>query len=235
MFVSKLMRTRTGQCHSLPLFFLCVAEQLNAKAWLSLSPNHSFIQYFDEEGHRYNFEPTNGNLVTQTWLMQSTYINSTALKNKTYLDTLSSRKLYAQCLSDLLMGHLMKIGYNQFSDHLANQILVIDPANVTALMTQANYYYYIFRDELKAAGNPPESNYPAYPRLDGAFKRMQEARQKVEQTGFQEMPEEAYQKWLKSLELEKQQQQHKAEQQRLQQQIKQLKNIKSTIINQPKG
>lgn len=234
MFVSKLLRTKTGQCHSLPLFFLCVAEQLNARAWLSLSPNHSFIQYFDEKGKRYNFEPTNGNLVTQTWLMQSTYVNATALKNKTYLDTLSSRKLYAQCLSDLLLGYLMKLGYDQYSRQLTGQILAIDSSNITALMTQANYYTFIFRDEAQKAGNPPQSNFADFPRVQVAFKRMQEAVQKVQKTGFQQMPEKEYQKWLKSLELEKQKQQNKIEQQRLQQEIKKLKNIKSVIINQPK-
>lgn len=233
MFVSKLLQTRTGQCHSLPLFYLCVAEQLNTKAYLSLSPNHSFVQHFDEKGNRYNFETTNGNLVSQAWLAKSTYVNSTALKNGTYLDTLSSNKLYAQCVSDLLLGYLMKIGYNQFSDRITKQILAIDSTNITALMTQANYYYYIFRDELQAAGNPPENNYPDYPRLNAAFGRLREARQKIQQTGFQEMPQEVYQQWLKSLELEKQKQQNRIEQEKLAQEIKRLKKIKSTFINKP--
>lgn len=234
MFVSKLLETGSGQCHSLPLFFLCVAEQLNAKAYLSLSPNHSFIQYFDKKGNRYNFETTNGNLVTQTWLMQSTYINATALKKGTYLDTLSGRKLYAQCLADLMLGYIQKIGYDQFSDQIANKILSIDSTNIAALMTQANYYYFIFRDKLRAMGNPPQDAYPSHPQLLAAYKMMQAAQQKVEQTGFQEMPEEAYQRWLKSLEQEKQKQQYKLEQERLQQEIRKLKKIKSTFINKPK-
>lgn len=82
MFVTKLLRTKSGQCHSLPLLFLCIAEQLNTKAWLSLSPNHSFIQYFDRMGSRFNFETTNGNMVSQAWLTQSTYTTATALKIK---------------------------------------------------------------------------------------------------------------------------------------------------------
>lgn len=63
MFVTKLLGTGKGQCHSMPLLYLAIAEQLGAKAYLSLSPEHSFIQYFDERGYRYNFETTNGNLV----------------------------------------------------------------------------------------------------------------------------------------------------------------------------
>ena len=85
MFVTKLLQTNSGQCHSLPLLYLCIAEQLHAKAYLSLAPNHSFIQYFDSKGERKNFETTNGNLVNIIWLMQSNAISSIALKNKTYL------------------------------------------------------------------------------------------------------------------------------------------------------
>ncbi len=234
MFVSKLLHTRTGQCHSLPLFFLCVAEQLNTKAYLSLSPNHSFIQYFDEDGHRYNFECTNGNLVTQTWLMQSTYINATALKNGTYLDTLSSKQLYAQCLADLLLGYIHKLGYDGFSNQVTKQILSIDSNNIAALMTRANHYQLIFQDKLQAAGNPPQDAYPSYPQLFTAYNSMMMAQQKVEQTGFQEMPEEAYLRWLKSVEPENQQRQNKAEQERLRQKMNKLKNIKPTFINKPK-
>ncbi len=139
MFVTKLLITGKGQCHSMPLLYLALAEKLSAKAYLSLSPQHSFIQCFNENGYRYNFETTNGNFVNQTWLMQSSYINATALKNKTYLDTLSNRELYAQLLSDLLQNYSSKVGYDEFSEQLTNHILAINPKNLVAIMMQANY------------------------------------------------------------------------------------------------
>lgn len=229
MFVSKVLQTGTGQCHSLPLFFLCVSEQLNAKAYLSIAPNHSFVQYFDEQGNRYNFECTNGNLVTQTWLMQSTYINTTALKNRTYLDTLSSKELYAACLSDLLLGYLMKVGYDGFSDQVTKKILEYAPSNITALMTRANYFGYIFLDQLSAVGNPPKDRLTDYPKAYAAYEDMLEAQSKVTETGFQEMPEDAYQSWLQSVKQEKERQQNKQEQLRLQREIIRLKNMKNNI------
>lgn len=231
MFVSKVLQTGTGQCHSFPLLFLCVAEQLNAKAYLSLAPNHSFVQYFDEQGNRYNFECTNGSLVTQTWLMQSTYINTTALKNRTYLDTLCSRELYAACLSDLLLGYIMKVGYDGFSDEITEKILEFAPSNITALMTRANYFVYVFRDQLSAAGNPPKDRLANYPKAYAAYKDMLEAQSKVIETGFQEMPEDAYQRWLQTVEQEKERRQNKQERQRLQREITRLKNMKNNIIN----
>lgn len=234
MFVTKLLQTGSGQCHSLPLLFLCVAEQLKTKAYLSLSPNHSFIQYFDQQGKRYNFETTNGNLVSQAWLMQSTYVNATAFKNGTYLDTLSNRKLYTHCLSDMLLGYLVKIGYDNVSHQITEKILTIDSTNIAALMTKANLSTFIFYDLMQASGNPPQNEYAKYPRLNSAYKALQRNRQKVEQTGFQEMPIEAYKQWLRSLELEKQKEQNRLEEERLKSEIEKLKKIKVIFKNSPK-
>src|SRR5690606_22632601 len=43
MFVSKLLETGKGQCNSLPRLYLILAEEIGAEAFLSLSPNHSYI------------------------------------------------------------------------------------------------------------------------------------------------------------------------------------------------
>jgi len=236
MFVTKLLHTGAGQCHSLPLFYLCIAEQLNAKAYLSLSPNHSLIQYLDNRGNRYNFETTNGNLVSQTWLVGSNFVTSEALKNKTYLDTLSSRRLYAQCLGDLLLSYLTKAGhYDGFSNVIMNKLLSIDSTNITALMERANLCYLIYQKELEAARNPPKSEYGRYPNLNSAYKQYEASQQKVDQTGFQSMPKEAYQAWLKSLGDQKQLQQNQAEQQRMEREIKRLRSRPSKLINNSKG
>jgi hypothetical protein len=236
MFVTKLLQTGAGQCHSLPLFYLCIAEQLHAKAYLSLSPNHSFIQYLDNRGNRYNFETTNGNLVSQTWLVGSNFVTSEALKNKTYLDTLSHRKLYAQCLGDFLLSYLMKAGhYDGFSNGIMKKILSIDSTNITALMERANFCYLVYQKELNAAGSPPNSEYARYPNLYSAYYQYVASQQKVDQTGFQSMPKEAYQAWLKSLDDQKQLQQNQAEQQRMEREIKRLKSRPSKLINNLRG
>lgn len=43
--VSKLLAQNTGQCHSLPLLYLILAEELGVKAHLCFSPNHSILNY----------------------------------------------------------------------------------------------------------------------------------------------------------------------------------------------
>ncbi len=204
MFVSKILQTNSGQCHSLPLLYLCIAEQLHAKAYLSLAPNHSFIQYFDSKGMLRSFETTNGHLVSISWLMQSDAISSVAYKNKTYLDTLSQRKLFAECLADLQMAYIMKNGYDNFSQFLSQKILAIDSININALMCEANDAVYRFDDILTAIGNPPKEELNRYPQLLEAYNNMVAAQQKVNQTGYQDMPKEQYIRWLKSIDREKQ-------------------------------
>lgn len=235
MFVTKLLATGKGQCHSLPLLYLCVAEQLGGKAYLSLSPAHSFIQYFDERGYRYNFETTNGNLVTQTWLMQSSYINATALKNKTYLDTLSGRNLYAQLLSDLLQTYIDKLGNDHNSQQITNRILAVNPNNIAALMAQANYNTIIARQEMKQAGEMPKEQIQNYLKTNTAYQQMLQNYDRIEKTGFQDMPEEAYKAWLKTIEQEKKKEANKQMQQRQKTEIEILKKLKPKIIYAPKG
>jgi hypothetical protein len=64
MFTIKMLSTGKGQCHSMPLNYLMIAEQLGAKAYLSLAPQHSFIQFADNNNNMMSFETTNGNLVS---------------------------------------------------------------------------------------------------------------------------------------------------------------------------
>jgi hypothetical protein len=225
VFLTKLLASGSGQCHSLPLFYLCLMEQLGGKAYLSLSPNHSFIQYFDDRGHRYNFETTNGNLVTNAWLMQSTYVNATALKNGTYLDTLSKRQLFAQIASDLLLNYIMTFGYDEFSDQLTDGVLMFDHKNLTALMTKANLLTFTFQEKAKKAGNPPVKDLDRFPELKALHGQMQQLYREIAATGYQQMPEKVYKEWLKSVELEKKKQENVIERERMTEEIKRQKAV----------
>ncbi len=203
LFASKLLGTGSGQCHSLPLVYLMIAEQLGAKAWLSLAPSHSFIQFMDNRGRLLDFETTNGNIVSASWVAGSGYINGKALRNKTYLDTLSQRQLYARCLSDLLLGYLNKFEFDDLAQEIRNAILRIDPSNITVLLVDANLKQSIALQEINAAGKPKPADLPKYPKAFKAYEQMRDAINRVNDVGYQDMPSDAYQEWLKSIEIEK--------------------------------
>ncbi|TXJ24894.1 MAG: hypothetical protein E6Q24_15210 [Chitinophagaceae bacterium] len=230
MFVTKMLITGKGQCHSMPLTYLMIAEQLGAKAWLSLAPEHSFIRFLDTKGNLLNFETTSGGLVSTNWLHQSGYINAAALKNRVYLDTLSQKDLYAQCLGDLLQGYLKKFDYDDFAEAMRQRMLQLNPQNLTALMIEANIKRVIAWNQILAAGKPSERDLPNYPAAYQAYLAMQAAYDKVDGMGFQEMPPEAYQKWLKSIEQEKKKQETLEIQRRLQREIEYMKKHKPQVI-----
>ncbi|MBT2415960.1 hypothetical protein J7I94_36470, partial [Streptomyces sp. ISL-12] len=56
MFVSKLLKTGSGQCHSMPQYYLMLAEAMGTEAYLALAPNHSYIRFIDDEGKLRNIE-----------------------------------------------------------------------------------------------------------------------------------------------------------------------------------
>ena len=230
MFTTKMLSSGKGQCHSMPLTYLMIAEQLGAKANLSLAPQHSFIQFTDNNNNLMNFETTNGNLVSPNWLQQSGFINANALKSKTYLDTLNQRQLYAQCLSDLLLGYMDKFGYDDFVEQMRQRILQVNPNNTTANVIDANIKTQIALQKINAAGRPKEADLPKFPEVYQAYLAMQAAYDKVDGLGYQDMPKEAYQKWLKSIDQAKKKQENKEVQERLRREIEYLKKLKPIML-----
>lgn len=200
MFVSKVLQTNSGQCHSLPLLYLLIAKELKAKAWMSYSPNHTFIKFM-VNGRLQNYETTNRYIVSDALIMQSGFIRAEALANKVYLDTLSEKNLIAHCLMDLALGYQYKYGYNEFSLKCADLALKHHPQNITALMTKTNYYG-ILLDYLAQQSREkrlPRVDLEQIPEAYAIYQKMVQAQKDLDEIGFAEMPDEAYQSWLKSI------------------------------------
>ncbi len=94
MFVSKLLKTGSGQCHSMPQYYLMLAEAMGTEAFLALAPNHSYIRFIDDEGKLRNIELTNGMFSTNTFLLESGYIKSEALQIKSIWKTLPKKNCW---------------------------------------------------------------------------------------------------------------------------------------------
>jgi len=60
MFVSKLLMTKSGQCHSLPLLYLILCEETGTSANLAFSPSHTYAKFKDKSGNWHNVELTSG-------------------------------------------------------------------------------------------------------------------------------------------------------------------------------
>ncbi|PHR46497.1 MAG: hypothetical protein COA32_10150 [Fluviicola sp.] len=208
MFVTKLLHTGKGQCHSMPLLYLILAEEINAKAWLSLAPEHSFVIFSD--GRTFlNFETTNGYPVTENWMMESGYINSMAIKNKIYLDTLGQNALISTLLADLAMGYIDKFGYDDFVVTMTDQLLQMYPKSIQGQILKADLLAIETKRRLQKAGDPPIEEINKYPEANQAYNALLEQYNFIDMLGYKYMPKEVYASWLASLDDEKHQQEKK--------------------------
>lgn len=220
MFVTKLLNTGKGQCHSMPLLYLILAEEINAKAWLSLAPEHSFV-IFNDGRTFFNFETTNGNPVTEAWMMESGYINSMAIKNKIYLDTLGQNALISTLLADLAMGYIDKFGYDDFVVTMTDQLLQMNPKSIQGQILKADLLAMETKRRLQKAGDPPIENINQFPEANQAYNALLEQYDFIDMLGYKYMPKEVYASWLASLNDEKHQQEKK--------------KLKTTIIRSAKA
>jgi len=225
MFVSKLMRDGSGQCHSLPLLYLMIAQEIGADASLAFAPNHSYIKFKNARGNWQSLELTVGGLSSENFIVQSGFVKSEAIRNKIYLDAISDRQLIAQSINDLVSGYIRKYGYDDsnFIKAAFKAVYEVFPNSITAHQINANYYtaqlqyvvsqYQQYGFSKEQFDQDKQAQF-LLSQMNGAFKY-------IDNLGFAPMPEDAYITWLESVEELAKGQYSKVKMEELNSQIKQ--------------
>lgn len=206
MFVLKLMHSHTGQCHSLPLLYKLLAEELQAEAYLSYAPNHTYIQHRDDAGNWYNLELTSGCYVTESFLMASGYVKAEALKNRIYMDTLSLRQTIGQCVVDLALGYEAKFGEagdDAFVLRCCDLVLQEYPNHVQAWMVKADVMTQRLANAARQAGVTSAAEAAQHPPVYALQQQVEHIYAQIDNLGYAPMPAEQYEAWLQSVQVEK--------------------------------
>jgi hypothetical protein len=205
-FVSKLLATRSGQCHSLPLLYLILCEAAGAEAYLAYSPLHSYVKIKDKADNWYNIELTNGRFTTDAFVTGSGFVTAEAIKNRIYLEPQTKLQTIASCLADLLGGYTRKYGYDEFVNRCVDTILKYDAKNLRALMIKSNYQTVRFGYVASQIGQQIslETLKQRYPKAYELLEECKELYKKIDDLGYRDMPEEIYKEWLESMDIEKQ-------------------------------
>ena len=204
MFVSKLLITGKGNCHSLPYLYKILSEELNIPAYLAFAPNHIYIKTFSKKMGWYNTELTSGTFPVDAWLMASGYISVDAVKNGLYMDTLSTKQSVANCLLDLAQGYQHKFGKDNpdFVLNCCSTVLKYHPTNVSAMLTKAEAQKYYIQAQMKAKKVKTPQELFADNSIKKMYSDMEQTYMKLHQSGYRRMPEEMYAKWIASLKSE---------------------------------
>lgn len=206
MFVSKLLETRQGNCHSLPFLYKILADEVSSDAHIAVAPNHFYIKHQNKANGWYNTELTSGIFPIDAWLMASGYIHLDAIVNKLYMEALSDEQMIALNMIDLAKGYERKLGVlaqSEFVLKCCNAALKVYPHYVNALLLKAETNKSMF-DALMTKYN---AIYPAdilnIPEAQKLFSEMTTLYSQIHDLGYRKMPEEMYLEWLISLKEEK--------------------------------
>jgi hypothetical protein len=211
MFVSKLLNTGKGNCHSLPFLYKILMQELGSNAFLSLAPNHIYIKLRNQKDGWYNTELTSGYFPIDAWLMASGYIHLSAIQNAIYMDTLSNKQSVALCMIDLAKGYEKKNvnGYENFVLQCCDTALTYFPNYINALLLKAETQKKIFESMMKHYG-------AIYPKevfnikvAKDLFDEMQNLYASIHKLGYRTMPKGMYLDWLVSIKTEKEKYQNK--------------------------
>jgi len=189
MFVSTLMQTKKGNCHSMPYLYKMIMDELGQPAYLALAPNHIYIKAQNKRVGWYNIELTCGDFPTDAWLMASGYIHTDALRNGIYMDTLSQKQSVSLCLVDLAQGYQAKFGIQDGSFILkcCETALAHFPNYINALLLKA--------ETLTALYKQVDQKSDKGIRL---FNQMNDTYALIHNLGYRKMPQSMYLNWLKS-------------------------------------
>ena len=223
IFVSKLLRTGSGQCMSLPMLFFLYSQAIGAEAHLAFAPQHSYIKFKDNFGNWNNIELTVRIFTTDDFLWQSNFLKAEQVRSGIYLRPLSHKETLAYMLTTLGLTYIKTFGVDDRALEISNTALKYFPNSLTGHMIQVGYY--------KALWSHVESQYQKSQKTQEQFQADKKAGYVWDQRigsddhikknlGWSKMPDAAYEAWLEGVNELANQRQHQVRKRELEQQIR---------------
>ncbi len=201
MFVSKLLHTHKGNCHSLPFLYKIIAEELDVSAHLALAPNHMYIKHYCEQDGMYNTELTSQCFPIDAWLMATERIHLTAIRKGVYMDTLTANQSIALCLVDLAMGYKRLYGTSNddFLMKCVDRAIAEFPQYTHALLLKSELLK-AQMDRIAEENGLPSINQALHLQpVAERFAEIEEITVQLYHWGYRKMPEDMYLNWLADL------------------------------------
>jgi hypothetical protein len=205
MFVTKLLKTRKGNCHSMPYLYKILCEELGVPCHLALAPNHLYVKHRSEKAGWYNTELTSASFPMDAWLMASGYISLQAIQNGIYMDALDDKQCIALCVLDLAKGFDRKYPDNDgtFIVKCCDLTLAYFPKCINAMLFKAETR----KKQLERLSKKRNIQNPAVLQLQlggqELWEEMNRLYTQIHRLGYRTMPEPMYVDWLVSLQKER--------------------------------
>jgi len=186
-FVSKLLKTRKGNCNSLPFLYKLLVEECGGAASLALAPFHCFIKHKDEKGNWVNLEMTSGSFARDAWIIQQTGVTVEQISSGIYMNALSQKQSLSLILKDLAANYQMQFGADEFDERIINTGLHYYPNGIHLYLVKFEHC----RIKLLTARKLQQ------PESEATFKKQMAAiEQKLGALGYKEPSQKEYEEWV---------------------------------------
>jgi len=192
MFVTKLMKEKNGNCHSLPYLYKILCDEIGVETHLAITPNHVYIKHISEKGSWTNVELTNASFPKDKWIVKDFEIPKKAVENKLYMQPLSNEETLSITLFDLANAYDVQFGVDSFYLSIVDTALSYFPHCVPLLMNKANYYTELGNRERKRA-------FPSLEYLAALKKSEDFVDEKIRELGHRGMSKKMYAKMVRMM------------------------------------
>lgn len=140
--IPNLLKTRKGNCVSLPVLFVILGQKTGINVTLANAPLHLFVKFTESEtGKELNIEATNGgNPFRDEWIIEQSKISLLAVETGIYLKPLTKRESVAE-LSMSAVSSFLSRGELEKVIEVTDLMLEYHPKSVNAMLAKGSAYY----------------------------------------------------------------------------------------------
>lgn len=193
------LKTKRGNCISMPLLFIFLGEKIGIDVTVSTAPRHLFVKYRLDDGVFRNFEATSGGPKLDSSYRRDMPMTDQALANGMYMRPLSKKETIA-VMAGSLMEFYDKQGQHQRRIILAKLALDYYPQYDGAMLHLVTSYLSLmereFRDKYRTPADIPMEERTRYAELG---KNMDIWRGKVEALGWRKFDEKTEANYMKTI------------------------------------
>jgi len=197
-FVTKTMATGSGQCHTLPILYLILAESLQVEALIAYNPRHSFIQFRNGSGTLVNYETTVDKYLPDQFYMETLPVMAYTMKNNIHVTSFDKKQAVATALYELGVCYIQEhgIGDGTFVQSCLQIAAPLFPAQDYICLAQYNIQKSIlakkFNDLARSKQITSTAQISKYPDLSKAFNDFYSYMERTQALGVQDFPEQEY-------------------------------------------
>ncbi len=203
------LRTKKGNCVSMPFLFVILAEKLGLDVTVATAPLHVFVKFKDPQtGQTFNLETTNGaKIESDSFYNEVMPMTDTAIHNGVYLKPLSKKETVV-VMTLVLSEYFVKQKQWQNAIDITTLILKHYPKFAYAMLKLGNSYSDLLQEKVKLYRGKRAITDTQKQQLDYLYAQNQRWFAKAESIGWQPVSPETNAKYMRTIQQRANIQQH---------------------------